>query len=67
MEIPHANIDDPAIQQSHEPLAFISGSFKKSAEHWSKPEKEAYDIISSVMRLEYMLMRSEGFIFVHRA
>ena len=44
------------------PLAFLSGSFTDSSLRWSTPEKEAYEIIAFVTRLDYILQRPEGFM-----
>lgn len=39
----------------HEPVAFVSGSFKGSSARWSTPEQECYAIIASVTRLCHIL------------
>ena len=60
-QIPPADLDKPFAEQNHEPLAFISGSFTGSSSRWSTAEKEATSIINSVDRLDYLLMRPQGF------
>ena len=61
-QIPPADLPKPFEQQSHEPLAFLSGSFRGSQARWSTPEKEVYSIVASIGRLDYLLMLPEGFL-----
>ena len=61
-QIPPCDLTKPFDQQLHEPLAFLAGSFRSSQARWSTPEKEAYAIIASVDRLDYLLLRPEGFL-----
>lgn len=61
-QIPSADINRPVPDQHHEPLAFLSGSFKGSPLRWSTIEKESYAIISAIRRLDYILARPEGFL-----
>jgi RNase H-like domain found in reverse transcriptase len=42
-------------------LAFLSGSFKNAASRWPIVEKEAFAIVETVCRMEYLLMRPGGF------
>lgn len=44
-------IDD----QYHQPLDFLSGSFYESEEHWSKYEREAFEIFQEYRCLDYLL------------
>ena len=60
-QIPPSDLDKPFAEQNHEPLAFVSGSFTGSSLRWSTFEKEAAAIINSVEKLDYLLMRPEGF------
>lgn len=60
-QIPACDQDEPFQEQHHEPLSFLSGSFKGSRARWSTPEKEAFAIVESVSRLDYILLRPEGF------
>ena len=60
-QVPPNDIDLPFAEQKHQPLAFLSGSFHGASSRWSTPEKEAAAIIYSVQRLDYLLMRPEGF------
>lgn len=61
-QIPPKDIDLPFEDQRHEPLSFLSGSFKGSSSRWSTPEKEAFSIVESVSRLDYLVQRPEGFL-----
>jgi hypothetical protein len=47
--------------QVHQPLAFLSGSFKGAATRWPIVEKEAYAIVETCKRLEYLLLHERGF------
>lgn len=60
-QIPERDLDLPFVEQHHEPLAFQSGSFAGFSYRWSTPEKEASAIIKSCERLDYLLLRPEGF------
>lgn len=60
-QIPPEDLERPFEKQRHESLAFLSGSSHGLSEHWSTPEKEAVVIVLSVERLEYLLLRPEGF------
>jgi RNase H-like domain found in reverse transcriptase/Integrase zinc binding domain len=60
-QIPLNDGDADFINQHHESLSFLSGSFKRSSSRWSTPEKEAFAIVESVNRLDYLLLRPEGF------
>lgn len=51
----------PMEKQNPEPLSFLSGSFVDAQYRWSIPEKEAYAIVESVERLDYMLIRPKPF------
>jgi transposase InsO family protein len=48
-------------EQSHQPLAFLSGSFKGASSRWPIVEKEAFAIVETCKRLEYLLLRERGF------
>jgi hypothetical protein len=48
----------PLEQQQHRPLAFLSGRFTGAASRWAAIEEEAYAIVESTRRLEYLLLRS---------
>ena len=40
---------------SHEPLAFLTGSFKGSQLRWATVDKEGFAIVNTFRRLEYLL------------
>ena len=61
-QIPKADLDTPVAKQRHAPLAFLSGGFKGSSARWSTAEKEAFAIVAAVTRLDYILLRPEGFL-----
>ena len=48
--------------QAHEPLAFLGGRFTGAQLRWPIVEKEAYAIICACERLDYLLLRSKGFL-----
>ena len=54
-------LENPLSEQVHVPLAFISGSFKGAAARWAIVEKEAFVIVETCKRLEYILLRERGF------
>ncbi|KAE9054731.1 hypothetical protein PF005_g33085 [Phytophthora fragariae] len=51
----------PLDQQHHRPLAFLSGRFAGASSRWATIEKEAFAIVESTRRLEYLLLRPRGF------
>eukprot|EP00172_Hildenbrandia_rubra_P001953 Plantae.Rhodophyta-Hildenbrandia_rubra.ctg25859.p2 GENE.Plantae.Rhodophyta-Hildenbrandia_rubra.ctg25859~~Plantae.Rhodophyta-Hildenbrandia_rubra.ctg25859.p2 ORF type:complete len:246 (-),score=17.20 Plantae.Rhodophyta-Hildenbrandia_rubra.ctg25859:694-1431(-) len=55
------DLGEPFEEQHHDPLSFLSGSFKGSPSRWSTVEKEAFAIVASVNRLDCMLLRPQGF------
>lgn len=63
-QIPQEDCDQPFADQLHEPLAFLSGSFKGGSSRWSTAEKEASAIVNSVERLDYLLLRPSGSNFL---
>ena len=60
-QIPPEDLSKPAAEQSHAPIAFLSGTFKNSASRWSICEKEAFAIVQSCRRLDYVLQNPRGF------
>eukprot|EP00644_Phytophthora_capsici_P014219 jgi/Phyca11/98936/e_gw1.3.1324.1 len=48
-------------QQNHELLVCMGGSFTGSALNWSVIEKESYPIVHACEKLEYLLLRPQGF------
>ncbi|KAG3194621.1 hypothetical protein PC128_g9193 [Phytophthora cactorum] len=51
----------PLSEQDHEPLLMLSGTFSGSAKRWAIVEKEAYAIIETCRRADYLLHRPDGF------
>ncbi|KAE9067004.1 hypothetical protein PF007_g28235 [Phytophthora fragariae] len=51
----------PLEEQQHRPLAFVSGRFVGASSRWATIEKEAFAIVESTRRLEYLLLRPKGF------
>jgi RNase H-like domain found in reverse transcriptase len=60
-QIDVGELDLPFGEQNHSPLAFLSESFKNAASRWPIVEKEAFAIVETVCRMEYLLMRPGGF------
>ena len=60
-QVPTADIGEPLDEQQHEPLAFLSGKFVGAPSRWAIVEKEAFAIVESCKRLEYLLLREQGF------
>jgi hypothetical protein len=42
-------------EQRHEPLAFLASEFKDTSFNWSTAEKEAFPIVQTFKRLDYIL------------
>ena len=51
---------------SHEPLAFLSGSFKGSQLRWATVDKEGFAIVNTFRRLEYLLSGGVHIFTDHR-
>lgn len=60
-QMPSPDMDLPFEEQRHMPMAFISGSFNGSPSRWSAPEKEGFAIVELVQKLDYLLLRPQGF------
>ena len=61
-QICRTEVDKIIENQPQEPLAFLSGSFTGSQANWSTAEKEACAIIFCLKKLDYLLLRPEGFL-----
>jgi RNase H-like domain found in reverse transcriptase len=59
--VPPKDLDLPAADQRQEPLAFLSGSFTGAMHRLSIIKKETYAILASCERLDWLLLRPEGF------
>ena len=54
-------MDKPVEDQDHAPLMFVSGTFSGAASLWVIVEKEAYVIVETLRRGDYLLHRPGGF------
>ena len=55
-----------AGDRSHEPLAFLGGSFKGSQLRWATVDKEGFAILNIFRRLEYLLWGGVHIFTDHR-
>ncbi|OWZ02136.1 LOW QUALITY PROTEIN: hypothetical protein PHMEG_00026351, partial [Phytophthora megakarya] len=60
-QIPRDHATRPISEQGHEPLMMLSGSFSGAARRWAIVEKEAYAIVETCRRADYLLHRPDGF------
>ncbi|KAF0739334.1 hypothetical protein Ae201684_004903 [Aphanomyces euteiches] len=60
-QIPMEDQSRPLAAQRHEPLMFLSGTFSGAASRWAIVEKEAYAIVETLVRTDYLLHPPEGF------
>ena len=51
---------------SHEPLAFLSGSFKDSQLRWASVDKEGFASVNTFRRLEYLVCGGVHIFTDHR-
>ncbi|KAH9074583.1 hypothetical protein Ae201684P_022387 [Aphanomyces euteiches] len=61
MVLPLDDLELVASEQRHESLAFLSGAFRGASERWPIVEKEAFAVVVSCKRQEYLLIRPGGF------
>lgn len=54
-QCPDQELRKPVSDQQHDPLAFLSGAFNATQQHWSTFEKEAFAVVETFRRLNYML------------
>lgn len=47
------DLGKPISEKSHAPLAFLSGAFSETQEHWTTNEKEAFVIVQSFHKLSH--------------
>lgn len=57
-----AELEKEVPDQKHEPLAFLGGSFTGAQEHWSTYEREAFAILESIRKLDFMFACDESTI-----
>jgi RNase H-like domain found in reverse transcriptase/Integrase zinc binding domain len=58
---PPKDLDKLLADQRHEPLAFISSTFKGISSRWPIVEKEAFAIVKTTDRLDFFLLHPNGF------
>ena len=51
---------------THEPLGFLSGTFKGSQQRWATVDKEGFAVVSTFKRLEYLLWNGVHIYTDHR-
>jgi hypothetical protein len=61
-QIPETEVKLPVEEQSHEPLAFLSGVFRGAQVRWGIPDKEGFAIKESCTKLCHLLVREKGFV-----
>lgn len=49
------DLSKPLTDQSHQPLAFLSGTFSEREEHWSTYERKAFAVVQAFRKLDYLL------------
>ncbi|OWZ12192.1 LOW QUALITY PROTEIN: hypothetical protein PHMEG_00014683 [Phytophthora megakarya] len=60
-QVSDCKTDVPIHEQNHELLVCMGGSFTGSALNWSVIEKESFPIVHACDKLEYLLLRPQGF------
>jgi hypothetical protein len=60
-QVPKEHINRPLDQQDHSPLMFFCGSFSDASSRWPIVEKEAFALVETVRRADYLLHRPGGF------
>ena len=62
-QVPKSQLSMEIEEQVHEPLSFLSGSFSSHSKNWSIVEKEAFAVVESMIRLEYLTSMKEVYVF----
>ena len=60
-QIPSTQTQREIEDQDHQPLMFLSGTFSNAALRWSICEKEAFSIVQTLIRADYLLHPANGF------
>ena len=65
-QVPDAEMDQnlPVKDMTHEPLAFLSGTFKGSQMRWATIDKEGFAIVSTFRRLEHFCGMESTFLLI---
>ena len=61
-QVPQDQLGNEFEKQEHQPLMFLSGTFSGAAKRWSVAEKEAFAIVETLRKADYLVMRSDGFL-----
>ena len=64
VQTPAEDADLPIQERRMEPLAFLSGAFLGASRRWSIVDKEAYPLVRAVDKLDFLLIRQRGFVFM---
>ena len=59
-QVPAEQMQLPLREQVHQPLIFLSGAFRGSSLKWPIIDKEAYSLIHTVRKCDYLLIRERG-------
>ena len=67
-QVPQEELDlsVPVEDITHEPLGFLSGTFKGSQQRWATVYKEGFAMVSTFKRLEYLLRNGVHIYTDHR-
>ncbi|GMF60896.1 unnamed protein product [Phytophthora fragariaefolia] len=60
-QVPQNHLHRDFADQHHEPLMMLSGMFSGGAKRWAIVEKEAYAIVETCKRADYLVRRPDGF------
>ena len=66
-QVPDSQMDIPVESQDQEPLSFLSDCFSGASSNWSIVEREAFALVESMTRLEYLIAGKEVFLFTDHA
>jgi hypothetical protein len=60
-QIDEEHLDLLMEEQDHQPRACLSGEFKGAQQRWTVPEKEAFDIVDTETKVNYLLLSHDEF------
>ncbi|ETV68342.1 hypothetical protein H257_15665 [Aphanomyces astaci] len=60
-QVPFEDMALPLEEQRYQPLPFLSGAFTGASERWPILEKDAFAVVESCNRLDYIFIRPAGF------
>jgi hypothetical protein len=61
-QVPMEHVTQAFEDQHHEPLIILSGTLTGAASRWATVEKEAFALVETVKRADYLLHRPGGFM-----